>query len=52
VEDVLLLQEFNPDTLEYTGRIVERRVLSVLRDDPWHVLKVGWCILSLGEHAR
>ncbi|MBI2542674.1 MAG: DUF3850 domain-containing protein [Candidatus Aenigmarchaeota archaeon] len=30
-EDVLVLKEWNPNTKEYTGRVVEKRVQYVLR---------------------
>ena len=44
--DYLLLREWNPDTKDYTGRKLIRRIIYVL-DDSLFVIE-GYVVLSLG----
>ena len=55
--DVLILKEWNPESKEYTGRVIEKKVGSVLRFKPFQlpfwsaeeVEKYGLQIISLKE---
>lgn len=38
--DVLVLREWDPDKKDYTGRVVEKKVTSVMKVDPLKYYKV------------
>ena len=46
VEDTLILEEWDPQTAEYTGRILRCVVLHISRPGPFPVPD-GYCIMSL-----
>lgn len=48
--DVLRLREWNPESEEYTGREVWRRVTYVLRDAERFGLQDGFVVLGIVEH--
>lgn len=49
VGDKVLLQEFDPENSEYTGKELERVITYILRDVPKFGLKPGHCILGLKQ---
>ncbi len=55
VGDVLLLEEWDPETKQYTGRILSRKITYVLKTkriyfyDPDDVERYGYQIMSLHE---
>lgn len=51
VGDVLLLQEWDPDTEGYTGRELRRQVSYVIRDAPEFGLREGFVVLGLSGAA-
>ena len=44
--DLLVLQEYDPDTEEYSGRYLNVAVTSILRGEEWGI-KPGYCIMSI-----
>lgn len=44
-DDVLVLKEYDPDTKQYSGKHVERRVTSIMRS--FHGLENGYCLMSI-----
>ena len=46
VGDVMRLREWNPDSMEYTGRFVEVPVRYVLRNVPHFGLMPGYCVIG------
>ena len=48
VEDVLVLEEWDPSTQEYTGRRQRCVVLQISRPEPFPVPK-GYCIMSIAN---
>lgn len=50
IGDTLRLREWDPDSKKYTNRMLERRVLYVLRDAEEFGLRPGFCILSLEDN--
>lgn len=47
VGDKLILQEYNPNTGEYTGRCIDFTISYILRNAPEFGLHPEYCILSL-----
>ncbi len=45
IGDMLILEEYDPQKCEYTGRKVVRQITDILRDNPY--VPAGYCILSL-----
>lgn len=52
VGDTLILQEFNPEKNEYTGKESEFNIGYILRNAPNFGLKKGFCILGLTNKSR
>lgn len=52
IDDLLVLREWNPETKEYTGRVIEKKVTHVLKTKDVHlwpqedVEKYGFQIIS------
>lgn len=49
VGQTLLLQEFDPEKQQYTGKELNYIITYILRDVPKFGLKPGFCILSIKE---
>lgn len=47
VGNILLLREFNPNTEEYTGREMAKRIRYILRESEFAGVAPGFCILGL-----
>lgn len=53
--DTLLLEEWDPQTKQYTGRSLKKQVTTVFRtnDQPFYqpedVARYGWQVIGLGE---
>lgn len=47
--DTLLLMEWNPESLNYTGNAMELRIIYILRDAPHFGLMEGYVILGMEE---
>lgn len=47
VDDVIVLNEWNPDTDKYSGRYIRKRITYVLTEG--FGLPDGYCVLSLDE---
>lgn len=45
--DNLVLEEYNPETREYTGRCLTRKIIYVLRNAEQYGLREGFCILQI-----
>lgn len=45
--DNLVLEEYDPETKEYTGRALTRRIIYVLRNAEQYGLREGFCILQI-----
>lgn len=45
VGDMVLLQEWNPESEQYTGREAERVITYIIRDFPG--ITSGWCVFSI-----
>ena len=45
--DNLVLEEYNPELREYTGRALTRRIIYVLRNAEQYGLREGFCILQI-----
>lgn len=45
--DNLVLEEYNPEKREYTGRALTRRIIYVLRNAEQYGLREGFCILQI-----
>jgi hypothetical protein len=53
--DVIQFEEYRPQTNEYTGRVLRRRINYVLKDTDsvgMDGLQKGWCILGLEPDGR
>ena len=47
--DNLVLEEYNPEKREYTGRALTRRIIYVLRNAEQYGLREGFCILQIDK---
>lgn len=50
IGDTLILREWDPETNEYTGRELEKRVTYVLRD--WGGIRTGFAVLGLDRKEK
>jgi hypothetical protein len=51
VEDILILQEYNPTRGDYTGRTVAQKITYVLSDTSNFPITKNWCILGLSDNV-
>lgn len=52
IGDTVILQEFNPDSMLYTGREVSMKISYIFTGYPELGIKDGYCILSLKDNAE
>jgi hypothetical protein len=52
VGDTLVLQEWDPETEEYSGRRLSLRVTYVLKDDEFGMLSPGVVVMGLARHGN
>lgn len=50
LKDILVLEEWNPATGDYTGRVATRRIQYLVRNAPEFGLMPGFCILGHGPN--
>lgn len=50
VGDLLILCEWDPKKEDYTGRVLRKRVVSILKEG--FGLAKGYCVMSIGEESE